>query len=191
MLHHERQAPNYVSTTQCNYPDCKCQNQFQHEVNDRLDKGFTVYQTYFDSGENDGGGQLATTSEPGLWLDKYNTINPDTFTDKIDGMFDYLADNGMVIALGYGVHSHTVNGMGQEAVEQISRYLTARYASYPVVWITAQEITGEPHYNVWKASAEIVDKGDGYNHPQGAHMFPMDNNNAYSRDLDKQPWHEW
>lgn len=185
------QAPNYVSTTQCNYPDCKCQNQFQHEVNDRLDKGFTVYQTYFDSGENDGGGQLATTSEPSLWLDKYNTINPDTFTDKIDGMFDYLADNGMVIALGYGVHSHTVNGMGQEAVEQISRYLTARYASYPVVWITAQEITGEPHYNVWKASAEIVDKGDGYNHPQGAHMFPMDNNNAYSRDLDKQPWHEW
>lgn len=185
------QAPNYVSTTQCNYPDCKCQNQFQHEVDDRLNKGFTVYQTYFDSGENDGGGQLATTSEPSLWLDQYNMINPDTFTDKIDGMFDYLADNGMVIALGYGVHSHTVNGMGQEAVEQISRYLTARYASYPVVWITAQEITGEPHYNVWKASAEIVDQGDGYNHPQGAHMFPMDNNNAYARDLDEQPWHEW
>lgn len=185
------QAPNYVSTTQCNYPGCKCQNQFQHEVDDRLNKGFTVYQTYFDSGENDGGGQLATTSEPSLWLEKYNMINPDTFTDKIDGMFDYMADNGMVIALGYGVHSHTVNGMGQKAIEQISRYLTARYASYPVVWITAQEITGEPQFNVWKASAEIVDQGDGYNHPQGAHQFPTDNTNDYTRDLDKQPWHEW
>lgn len=185
------QAPNYVSTTQCNYPGCKCQNQFQHEVDDRLEKGFTVYQTYFDSGENDGGGQLATTDEPSLWLDKYNTINPDTFTDKIDGMFDYLADHGMVIALGYGVHSHTANGMGKENIDRISRYLTARYASYPVVWITAQEITGEPQFNVWKSSAEIVDQGDGYNHPQGAHMFPMDNSNAYTRDLDQQTWHEW
>lgn len=185
------QAPNYVSTTQCNYPNCKCQNQFKHEVDDRLDKGFNVYQTYFDSGENDGGGQLSITSEPSLWIDKYNTINPDTFTEKIDGMFDYLADNGMVIALGYGVHSHSVNGMGKTVIEQVSRYLTARYASYPVVWFTAQEITGEPQFDVWKASAEIVDAGDGYNHPQGAHMFPMDNDNEYARDLDEQSWHEW
>ena len=185
------QAPNYVSVTQCNYPGCACENQFQHEVDDRLDKGFTVYQTYFDSGENDGGGQLETTEEPSLWLEKYDLINPDTFTNKIDLMFDYLADKGMVIALGCGVHFHTTNGMGQTGVERSSRYLTARYASYPIVWITAQEITGEPQYSIWKRSAEIVDAGDGYNHPQGTHMFPTTADNTYIQDLDQQEWHDW
>lgn len=61
------QAPNYVSITQCNYPGCDCGNQFEHEVKDRIEKGFTVYQTYFDSAESGGGGQRATTSEPSLW----------------------------------------------------------------------------------------------------------------------------
>ena len=185
------QAPNYVSISQCNYPDCLCGNQFLHEVNDRLEKGFTVYQTYFDSGESDGGGQLATTPEPSLWTKKYDTINPDTFTNKFDIMFDTLADKGMVIALGLGVHSHTTNAMGKENLDRISRYLTARYASYPIVWITAQEITGEPQFSLWNSSAKIVDAGDGYHHPQGAHQFPSNVNGQYVANLDKQEWHEF
>ena len=51
------QAPNYVTMNSCNYPGCRCGNQFLHELNDRINKGFTVYQTYFDSSESDGGGQ--------------------------------------------------------------------------------------------------------------------------------------
>lgn len=186
------QAPNYVSITQCNYPGCSCGNQFMHEVNDRIAKGFTVYQTYFDSGESDGGGQRATTTEPSMWLDKYGSIDPKTFTEKFDVMFDYLAARGMVIALGFGVHSNTTNAMGKENLDRISRYLTARYASYPVVWITAQEITGAPQYDLWVSSAKIVDAGDGYDHPQGAHQFVVDVNNSYVKDLDeKQSWHEF
>ncbi len=185
------QAPNYVSLTQCNYPGCSCGNQFLHELNDRLSKGFTVYQTYFDSAESDGGGQLATTSEPSLWSEKFATVNPDTFTDKIDVMFDTLADCGMVIALGLGVHSHTTNAMNDEDLCRISRYITARYASYPIVWITAQEITGEPQFSHWLASAEVVDAGDGYHHPQGAHQFGNDVNNAYVEALDNTMWHEF
>jgi len=125
------QAPNYVSITQCNYPECSCGNQFKHEVDNRLAKGFTVYQTYFDSGESDGGGQRATTSEPGLWLNRHTKINPATFTEKIDVMFDYLAENGIVIALGYGVHNNTTDNMTEKALLDITRYLTARYAAYP------------------------------------------------------------
>lgn len=185
------QAPNYVSLTQCNYPGCQCESQFLHELNDRLAKGFTVYQTYFDSGESDGGGQLATTSEPSIWSEKYDSVNPDTFSDKIDVMFDTLADSGMVIALGMGVHSNTTNAMGEEELDRITRYLTARYASYPVVWITAQEITGEPQFSLWNSSAEVVDEGDGYHHPQGAHQFPSDVNNSYVEALDGKEWHEF
>lgn len=185
------QAPNYVSLTQCNYPGCQCESQFLHELNDRLDKGFTVYQTYFDSAESDGGGQLATTSEPSLWLSKFESVDPETFSNKIDVMFDTLADSGMVIALGMGVHSHTTNAMNQTDLNRMTRYLTARYASYPIVWITAQEITGEPQFSAWNASAKIVDAGDGYHHPQGAHQFPSSVDGAYIQKLDKEAWHEF
>jgi hypothetical protein len=41
------QAFSNVSTTVCNYPGCQCGSQFEHIVNDRVAKGFTVYQTYF------------------------------------------------------------------------------------------------------------------------------------------------
>ncbi len=186
------QAPNYVSLTQCNYPGCTCGNQFLHELNNRLDKGFTVYQTYFDAAESDGGDQLATTTEPSLWNNKYTQINPQTFTEKIDRMFDLLADSGMVIALGFGVHSNTTNAMSEEALVALSQYLTARYGSYPVVWITGQEITNSTDsYNKWKKSAEAVDAYDGYRHPQGAHMYPQEMSNDYSKDLDSTSWHEW
>ena len=185
------QAPNYVSITKCNYPGCNCKNQFTHEVNDRLSKGFTVYQTYFDSGESDGGGQLKVTKEPSMWTKKYDKINPQTFTEKYDYMFDYLADHGMVIALGFGVHTSTVNSMGKAALDRLSRYLTARYAAYPVVWITAQEITGDGQFDAWVSSARITDAGDGYDHPQSAHQYPLEANDEFVKKLDSESWHDF
>ncbi|MBR5006024.1 MAG: DUF4038 domain-containing protein [Clostridia bacterium] len=185
------QAPNYVSVTKCNYPGCVCGNQFKHEVDDRVAKGFTVYQTYFDSGESDGGGQRSTTNEPGLWLSKYDLPDTASFSGKIDGMFDYLAERGMVVALGFGVHANTVQAMGVEALERFSRYLTARYAAYPVVWITAQEITGPEHFDAWLSSARIVSAGDGYNHPQSAHQYPLPVENEFVERLDSESWHSF
>ena len=212
------QAPNYVSITQCNYPGCDCGNQFQHEVDNRIAKGFNVYQTYFDSSEGDGGGQRETTPEPGIWMGaadtsrdsgngaagnsdecsgaevQYNMIDPQTFTDKIDKMFDYLADRGMVIALGYGVHEITTYSMTMEELEALSRYLTARYASYPVVWITGQEINIDStgiSLDKWIRSAEIVHELDGYHHPQGSHLYPSHAGEISVVKLHNQPWHEW
>ena len=185
------QAPNYVSLTRCNYPGCGCGNQFRHEVDDRLKKGFTVYQTYFDSAESDGGGQRDICGEPSMWTERHTLINPEAFTEKYDRMFDYLADSGMVIALGFGVHSNTVSSMSREQLELVSRYLTARYASYPVIWITAQEITGDQQFEPWLASARIVEKGDGYGHPQSAHQFPMESDNRFVVSLDGEEWHDF
>ena len=185
------QAPNYVSIDRCNYPGCTCGSQFAHEVNDRLSKGFSVYQTYFDSSESDGGGQRSVTKEPSMWQSKYKKINPQTFTDKYDKMFDYLSDRGMVIALGFGVHTLTVGAMKKAELERLSRYLTARYASYPVIWITAQEITGEEQFDLWLSSASIVDEGDGYGHPQTAHQYPLGADDDFIRALDRESWHDF
>ncbi|MDR0542878.1 MAG: DUF4038 domain-containing protein, partial [Dysgonamonadaceae bacterium] len=186
------QAPNYVSFTHCNFPGCTCGNQFKHEVDNRLKKGFTVYQTYFDSGESDGGGQRATTSEPSIWLSRHTKINPAVFTEKIDPMFDYLAEKGMVIALGYGVHNNTTDNMTEKALLDITRYLTSRYASYPVVWITAQEINlTSGSLAAWKKSANLVNELDGYSHPQGAHLFPTEASEATAIAINAEDWHEY
>ena len=73
-----------------------------------------------------------------MWAEKYTLPNVEAFNEKYDVMFDELAKRGMVIALGFGVHASTVNSMRQAELDRLSRYLTARYAAYPVVWITAQ-----------------------------------------------------
>ena len=185
------QAPNYVSVTQCNYPGCFCSNQFRHEVDDRVKKGFTVYQTYFDSAESDGGGQRGVSPEPSMWKVRHTEIDPAVFTEKYDKMFDCLADQGMVIALGFGVHSNTVASMTPEALDRLSRYLTARYASYPVIWITAQEITGDEQYDAWVRSARITEAGDGYGHPQSAHQYPMTADNRFAKALNGCGWHDF
>lgn len=185
------QAPNYVSVNRCNYPGCGCGSQFMHELKDRIAKGFNVYQTYFDIAESDGGGQRGKTPEPSLWLEHNRRINPDTFSSKIDRMFDALAEYGVTAALGFGVHSSTVNSMSREELCRVSRYLTARYAAYPVIWITAQEITGETQFEPWVSSARIVDAGDGYHHPHSAHQFPMGADNDYVKALDKESWHNF
>ena len=77
------QAFTNVSTTICNYPGCDCGNQFKHIVDDRVEKGFTVYQTYFVPEAGNG--------EKSLWLGSGYTY-PDTtvFNGKVDEMFEYL-----------------------------------------------------------------------------------------------------
>lgn len=125
---------------------------------------------------------------------KYDLINPETFK-KFDEMFDYLAEKGMVIALGYGVHESTTQAMGEDLLE-IARYLTARYASYPIVWITGQEIDIDWEKPVeslplWLRVAKIVDELDGYNHPQGAHMYPGKATDSSKTEIGNQRWHEW
>ena len=36
-----------------------------------------------------------------------------------------------------------------------------------------------------------MNAGDGYNHPQSAHMFTNESGASKFNDLDSQPWHEW
>jgi len=186
------QAPNYVAIDKCNYPGSTTLplGQFQYEVDDRLSKGFTVYQTYFGASESDGGGQISVCGQPSYWTTKYSKINPATFTNKFDKMIDYMASKGMTIALGLGLGNTTPSAMGETALLNYTRYIVARYASYPIIWITAQEITGDAAgYAVWKDVDARIDQLDGYRHPLGAHMVPT----YYSGvvDLDSQPWHDW
>lgn len=189
------QSMNFESITKCNYPGCTCGNQFLHELKNRKGKGFNVYQTYFSS-EDDGKSQPYCT-EPGFWLDDqlYSCVDPTTFSEKIDKMFDALAENDMVIALGYGIALFTPQQLGDRNFAALARYLTARYASYPVVWITGQEVDyrtdGDTTFNQWLKIADLVDQLDGYDHPMTAHMWPDAVRTDTKEILNAQAWHDW
>jgi len=182
------QMPDYEHTEECNFPGCTCGSQFKHLADDRIKKKFTVYQTYFDSALTDGGGNKRVHL---WWSEKYTQLNPAAFNESADVMFDYLADNGITIALGFGVHANTVNSFGKiEPLLTFAKYCVARYACYPIVWITAQEITfGADVFNKYIKVMELVDKYDGFRRPHSAHMVPVEGTNDYCKQLNALPYH--
>ena len=184
--------PDYERLHECNYPGCSCGNQFKHIADDRIKKGFTVYQTYFSGARY----QTAASGTEGWWVDNtYSVINPKPFNEVMDVMMDYLADNGITIALGFGTHASTVGAYkgNVTAMKAFARYCVARYACYPLIWITAQEITNYTHnaFACWKQVGALVGELDGYHRPNGAHQHVHAADEQRSIELDQEPWHQW
>ena len=175
----------------CNYPGCTCGNQFKHVVDDRVKKGFSVYQTYFSSGRNSSDPEKEVLP---WWKDDYETINVDAF-EKADYMFEYLASQGFTIALGMGLHTQTYTQMKKrvEPLLLFTKYVVARYSAYPIIWLTGQEITQFNHDALlnWFKVGAYIEELDGYNHPRGAHMYPLDLYSPEVKETDAQPWHQY
>lgn len=179
------QSFNLVNYYDCNYPECACKNQFHHLLKNRKKKAFNVYQTYFDTSNGN------VQEKENMWISKYDKINPDVFSKTIDKMFNDIADNDMVIALGFGLHYVTPAHMTQEELKRFVDYIVARYSAYPIVWITGQEIDLEQNnntYEIWKSLADEVYSKDPYKHPITGHMY------SHPRkvdDLNIQDWHSF
>lgn len=188
------QAPDIHRLTECNYPGCNCGSMFRHLVNKRKAQGFNGFQTYPSAADNDGGGGKIYF----WWKEKYSLIDPEAFNNNFDVKMDYLLENGFTVALGMGVHSATPV-MGTEALVNFTKYMVARYASYPVIWITGQEIDipylrkEEDFHESWLRCAETIAKYDGYNRPLGTHLYSRDffADRSCSPEYEKAPWHQW
>lgn len=182
--------PDFERLHECNYPGCTCGNQFKHTADDRIQKGFTVYQTYFSAART-----TPTKGSPSWWKEPYTQINPEAFNQTMDIMIEYLAQNGITTALGFGTHYGTIKSFHQDPKPLLAfvRYCVARYACYPLIWITAQEITNlnENAFTLWKQAGALVAELDGYHRPNGAHMHVHPITDPRSVDLNEQPWHEW
>jgi len=182
------QAPNYVSYTSCDYPGCTCGSQLRHEVDNRVAKGFTVYQTYFE------------TSGSSLWQKTYTKPDFSRFCNEIDPMFSYINEKGMVIALGFGLYTTPVY-LNETDFFRFVRFCVARYGCYSVIWITGQEVTDNTPsattkdgkkltcLEVWLDIGNYVSQVDPYNHPNGAHMYVLQVNEARVQALDQSSWH--
>lgn len=188
------QAPDIHRLSECNYPGCECGNMFAHIVNKRKEQGFNVFQTYPSAADNDGGGGKIFF----WWKEQYTLINPEAFNDNFDVKMNILLENGFTIALGLGVHSNTPNAMG-ENLSVFAKYMVARYAAYPIVWITGQEVDiprllkNEEGHWAWIHAAETIAKYDGYNRPLGTHLYSREffDERSCSPDYEAAPWHQW
>ena len=185
------QMADYERLHECNYPGCTCGNQFKHLVDDRVKKGFTAYQTYFDSAESDGGGNKRVHF---WWTDKYTKINPQAFNETMDVMIEYLTSVGFVTSIGFGVHTCSIIAYNSDPVPvlKFTRYCVARYACYPVMWFTGQEITDHraDTFKIWRQAGALVSELDGYHRPNGAHMYPMEATDERAQTLDNDSWHQ-
>ncbi|MBP5661630.1 MAG: DUF4038 domain-containing protein [Clostridia bacterium] len=185
------QAPENIPYDENNYPYSENDSALKEIVDNRVAKGYTVFQTYF----NCNGGNQGVTS---YWISKGRKIRPEVFRDRIDKMFQYVHESGMVIAMGFGLHSGTPTSFKEEYHLRFIRYCVARYACYNIVWITGQEITnieqsgtaGKTNMDVWIGTAELTDRLDGYRHPQGAHMYPMNATDERAQRLHNAAWHD-
>jgi len=168
------QMPDTERIDACNHPDhgdgpCPYGGQFQHLVADRRARGFTVYQTY----------PSATSAH--WWTEPYSGINPERFRAVFDVQMDHLAEQGLVIALGFG-HFNNSTRIPEADLCRWARYLVARYGAHPVVWITCQEMNAPAELGgkeanriaVWHAVAREIARCDGYGHPHSAHQWVLD-----------------
>ncbi len=187
------QAPDIHRLQECNYPGCECGNMFAHIVRKRKEQGFNIFQTYPSAADNDGGGGKIYN----WWKEKYTLIDPEAFNDAFDCKMNILLENGFTVALGIGVHSATPV-MG-EAMIDYAKYIVARYAAYPVIWITGQEIDipylrkEEDFHALWLRTAETIAKYDGHKRPLGTHLYSREffAERSCSPEYEKVPWHQW
>jgi hypothetical protein len=140
-------------------------SQFRDTVDLRVRQGFTVYQC-----------NLLSWSPPEFW-DRFEAgdgFDVDFFREIVDPRLAYVADSGLVLALGLAWY-HAVDAKPERMVE-LARYVVARYGAYPMVWTLGGEVAGyEPELrrsrlDAWSRVARAIAAADCYSHPITAHL---------------------
>lgn len=146
-----------------NHPDMD--SMFKGMVDRRCKQGYTVYQTNLRSDALMGGDTY-------YW---YSTGLPNVkfYQEELDRRMNYLADRGIVNALGFAWFM-SIEGNG-ETYKNLARYMVARYGALPIVWTLAGEVGGydkarQPFYvEEWRKIALYVRQLDSYHHLMTAH----------------------
>ncbi|MFI7066786.1 DUF4038 domain-containing protein [Kribbella sp. NPDC050124] len=151
--------------------DPRFASQFKGIVDTRATQGFNVIwtETFANNGRpsNEGGP---------AWLDStFGTLNPG-FWQSVDQRIDYIAAKGIVTALAMGVGSSLTDSTKGQTPEyvRLARYMAARYAAYPVVWLTAQEFDQPANcISCWQQVAKAFHDADPYRNLTSLHQFPI------------------
>ncbi len=154
-----------------NYP--LYESQFKACVDKRVEQKFTVYQSNFRDGKDYN--LFGRYFE--YLVETENGLLPDLelFNNNIEPKMKYIADAGLVNAVGYSWGGAILKG-GVERYKLLAKYLVARYGAYPVIWTLAGELPGynPAQYNElidgWREVALETERCDGYNNLQSVHL---------------------
>lgn len=161
---------------------------FRGMVDRRVDQGFSVYQTNLRADTGRGGELFWDAPAPGG--DPLPNIA--FFREELDRRMAYLADSGLVNAVGFGWNTGILGPGAQGRMETLARYMVARYGALPVVWTLAGEVasygeTPERRRELldrWRRVARVVERCDGYGQLQTAHYTNERPFATYYRDED-------
>lgn len=132
-------------------------SQFRGMVDKRVEQKFTVYQTNLLGNvdlSGDGSGFFIAGSD-------YTEINLDFFKNDTDPKMAYIADKGLINAMGF-TWSNKIDVL-KEKLLRFAYYIVVRYGAYPVVWTIGGEVPGgndDERIAAWRGVGESVQKWD-------------------------------
>lgn len=150
----------------------KYESQFRACVDKRVTQKFTVYQSNFRDGEGRGifgrDIDLMQKTEQGF------LPNLEEFHNNVDKKMKYLADCGLLNAVGYA-WGYDMEKNGLERYKKFAKYTAARYGAYPVVWTLAGELPGyggnlEETTRLWGEVAVECERWNAYENLQSVHL---------------------
>lgn len=142
---------------------------FKGMAKKRVQQGYNVYQTNLRSDKIMGGDSI-------YWTKSINGDLPNIefYKNELDRRMYYLADLGLVNALGFAWFMSISDNI--DHMKNLARYIVARYGALPIVWTLAGEVAGyfggdlrQKYIDGWREVAKYVEQIDGYGHLQTAH----------------------
>lgn len=197
---------DFIKISQATADEYGITSMFKYIMDYRADQGYTVIQSqqlgYYvgvsgNSWMGDAEGTIFTHGVNDMILSKFK---------ELDRYFAYIAEKGFV-------HAHTqfsypeelieiylAGGITAEQIDTYCRYWVARYAAYPVMWVTAQEGDADhygyngctPETNPWPIVMESIAKYDPYDHPSSCHMensYATEYEDFFFDELDSHTWY--
>lgn len=165
-------------------------SQFRGMVDRRVAQGFTVYQTNL---------RADLAGEGRFWRELDGARGPvpnvEFFADELDRRMAYVADAGLVNALGIAWGFNL--GRGLTTVDnmcELARYVVARYGALPVVWTLAGEVAGyddaarDELIAGWREVALEIERRDGYGQLATAHYT---NERPFADYYFDEPWFDF
>lgn len=166
-------------------------SQFRGMVDLRVQQGYTVYQTNLRS---DMGAEDRYWVDGGLPKGAEDVPNVEFYQRELDRRMAYIADAGLVNALGQAWSFSILGPRGIEHQKCLARYLVARYGAYPMVWTLAGEVAGYADetrracIDGWREVALEVERRDGYGHLATAHYT---NERPFADYYQDEPWFDF
>jgi len=177
----------YIGDTHWSMPTEPMDTMFKPLVDDRVAKGFTVYQSEPIGATYNLGDGLTQTDIAGF--------------QDMDARFKYIADAGLLHTNAELFFSSELqyNGASYSTayLQKLTRYWVARYAAYPVMWTTAQEVDDDLYgafnaaTNPWKTVFNALHTYDPYVHPQTAHQENVSNILASTSSFKSLTGYNW